>query len=60
MKKIILQKDLIDYLNKEIIRVRQTPPEVLSDLRNESYINGYKEGQIYAFTRILNHIWLKY
>lgn len=60
MKKVILQKDIIEYLNKEIIRVRKKAACTMTDVRDESFMNGYKEGQINALMRVLNHIWMNY
>lgn len=60
MKKVILQKELIEYINKEIVRIRKTHAECLGGGRDKSYMQGYKDGQINALTRVLNHLWLDY
>lgn len=60
MKKVILKKDIIEYLNKEIIETRKKPACTMTEIRDESFMQGYREGQINALYRVLNHVWMHF
>lgn len=52
MKKVILQKDLIEYLQSEITKAREKDTD-------EGGL-PYKQGQMDALRRVLTHIWINF
>lgn len=56
MKEIMLKKDMQTYLQREIIHIRKTEASHLTEIRDPSFVQGYKAGQLAALEKALNYL----
>ncbi|MGN0107796.1 MAG: hypothetical protein ACI4A5_08900 [Hominilimicola sp.] len=56
MKEIMLKKDMQTYLQREIIHIRKSNAAHLTDVKEPSFVHGYKAGQLAALEKALNYL----
>lgn len=56
MKEVLLKKDIEIYLRQEINRIRVKSPYAMTEIRELSFMQGYKEGQLAAAEKIYRDI----
>lgn len=56
MKEIMLKEDMQTYLQREIIHIRRSDAAKLTEIKDASFVQGYKAGQLAALEKALNYL----